>query len=85
MRTEKHDDVRFTEGKGWLQGTQAFLQIGTRDTGTSGGGDSGSSAAEAVAPSSGVAKGRAEKGEDVAQVLITVSEGTARRRRDGEP
>lgn len=72
MRT-KYD--RFSCGKGWLQGTQAFLQIGSRETGSGGGGESSSTAAAAaIAPSSEVSKGRAEKGEDVTQVLITVSE-----------
>ncbi|CAN0180868.1 unnamed protein product [Pylaiella littoralis] len=60
----------FTDGKGWLQGTQAFLQIGPRD-GNSSSSSSSSSAKPAVAPSSGEKKGFTGVGEDVAQVLIT--------------
>lgn len=65
---------RFTGGKGWLQGTQVFLQIGpgARAGGTSGG---NGHAAVAVASSSGATKHLAAGGEDAAQVVITVSEG----------
>lgn len=70
---------RFTEGKGWLQGTQVFLQIGPRDSSgrNSSGGTTttsglGSTAATgAVAPSSGTPKS-ADNNDDTAQVLITV-------------
>ncbi|CAM9516779.1 unnamed protein product [Ectocarpus sp. 6 AP-2014] len=68
----------FTEGKGWLQGTQVFLEIGPRDSSShnSSGGTTTSSglgnttATGAVAPSSGTPKSAHNK-DDTAQVLIT--------------
>eukprot|EP00903_Cladosiphon_okamuranus_P013365 g12456.t1 len=68
---------RFTDGnKGWLQGTQAFLQIGPRDScpGSAGSG----SVAASVAPSSGATKGSAKKEENVAHLVITVTQEDSR-------
>ncbi len=64
---------RFTGGKGWLQGTQVFLQIGP---GGRAGGISGGNGAAAVAatPSSRKTKHLAAGVEDAAKVAITVSE-----------
>ena len=72
---------RFTDGKGWLQGTQAFLQIGSHDrpgstdggSGSgSGSGSGGGSAVSSIAPSSGATKSYASDREDPAQLVITV-------------
>ncbi|CAN0519785.1 unnamed protein product, partial [Ectocarpus sp. 12 AP-2014] len=71
----------FTEGKGWLQGTQVFLQIGPRDnssqhrsssggTTTTTSGLGSTTATGVVAPSSGTPKSAYNK-DDTAQVLIT--------------
>lgn len=65
---------RFTDGKGWLQGTQVFLQIGLCDRPGSTGAGNGSSPAVPVAPSSGATKGYVADVVDVAQVAITVCE-----------
>ncbi|CAN0036785.1 unnamed protein product, partial [Ectocarpus sp. 13 AM-2016] len=84
---------RFTEGKGWLQGTQVFLQIGPRNSSSqhrssSGGTTTATSglgsitATGAVAPSSGTPKSAHNK-DDTAQVLITITQEDSRyHRRD---
>eukprot|EP00904_Undaria_pinnatifida_P013872 jgi/Undpi1/9615/HiC_scaffold_27.g12071.m1 len=58
----------FTEGSGWLQGTQVFLELGPR-TGESGG---STSAKYSVDPSPGAATATVDEGGgDIAQVSIT--------------
>lgn len=60
---------RFTDGKGWLQGTQAFLQIAPLDRP---GSPHSGTVASSAAPSSGATKGYAADAEDAAHLVITV-------------
>eukprot|EP00752_Nemacystus_decipiens_P009768 g8724.t1 len=76
---------RFTGGKGWLQGTQAFLQIGPGDRsgsaasiGTGGGTGGDSAAVPSVAPSFAATKGHSSDVKDHAQVVITVTQEDSR-------
>ena len=73
-RRQNKQKNRFTEGSGWLQGTQVFLELGPR-TGESGG---STSAKYSVDPSPGAATATVDEGGgDIAQVSITVRNKTS--------